>query len=300
MTADIKKVAVIGAGVMGAGIAAHVANAGVSVVLLDIVVPRGADDCNAIADGALARMLKADPAPFMSKAAAKLVTTGNIEDHLGLLAECDWIVEAVVERLDVKQALYAKVEANRKPGSVVSSNTSTIPLGTLVAGLPETFARDFLITHFFNPPRYMRLLEVVTGERTRAEAAETVSRFCDYRLGKSVGRGKDLSDGHVRGGFHQGCTPVMESNDRELSHDQIHRTRRGQRQCAFLHDLGTAFGGVLHGHNDALGTGHQIHRTAHAGHHLARDHPVREVTLLIDLQPAEHGQIEMPTTNEAE
>lgn len=188
--ADIKKVAVIGAGVMGAGIAAHVANAGVPVVLLDIV-PSGADNRNAIAEGAVARMLKADPAPFMSKAAAKLVTTGNTEDHLSLLAECDWIVEAVVEHLDVKQALYTKIEANRKPGSVVSSNTSTIPLGQLVAGLPETFARDFLITHFFNPPRYMRLLELVTGERTRAEATATVSRFCDYRLGKSVVRCKD-------------------------------------------------------------------------------------------------------------
>ncbi|MCR6632540.1 MAG: 3-hydroxyacyl-CoA dehydrogenase NAD-binding domain-containing protein [Magnetospirillum sp.] len=188
--ADIKKVAVIGAGVMGAGIAAHVANAGVPVVLLDIV-PAGAGNRNAIAEGAVARMLKADPAPFMSKAAARLVTTGNTEDHLELLAECDWIVEAVVERLDVKQSLYAKVEAVRKPGSVVSSNTSTIPLATLVEGLPERFAEDFIITHFFNPPRYMRLLEVVGGARTRPEALEIVSRFADVMLGKSVVRCKD-------------------------------------------------------------------------------------------------------------
>jgi 3-hydroxyacyl-CoA dehydrogenase len=188
--AEIKKVAVIGAGVMGAGIAAQVANAGCPVVLLDIV-PAGAQNRNAIAEGAVERMLKADPAPFMSKSAAKLVTPGNTEDHLSLLADCDWIVEAIVERLDIKQALYAKIEAHRKPGSVVSSNTSTIPLASLVEGLPASFAQDFVITHFFNPPRYMRLLEAVGSAQTRPEALEAVSRFCDYRLGKSVVRTKD-------------------------------------------------------------------------------------------------------------
>ncbi|WP_041795767.1 3-hydroxyacyl-CoA dehydrogenase/enoyl-CoA hydratase family protein [Pararhodospirillum photometricum] len=187
---DIRKVAVLGAGVMGAGIAAHVANAGVPVLLLDIVPP-GAENRNALAEGALARMQKADPAPFMSKAAAALVTPGNIEDHLEQLADVDWIVEAVVERLDVKQALYARLEAVRKPGSVVSSNTSTLPLATLTEGLPPSFARDFLITHFFNPPRYMRLLEVVSGPATRPEAVEAVSRFADVRLGKSVVPCKD-------------------------------------------------------------------------------------------------------------
>ena len=188
--ADINKVAVIGAGVMGAGIAAHVANAGIPVVLLDNVA-KDNPNRNAIAEGAVARMLKADPAPFMSKAAAKLVATGNIDDHLDLLAECDWIVEAVIERLDVKQSLYARIERVRKPGSVVSSNTSTIPLATLVQGLPDSFAQDFVITHFFNPPRYMRLLEVVGGAKTRAEALDTVSRFADMSLGKSVVRCKD-------------------------------------------------------------------------------------------------------------
>jgi 3-hydroxyacyl-CoA dehydrogenase len=182
---EIRKVAVIGAGVMGAGIAAQVANAGIPVVLLDIVKD-GADNRNIIAETAVAKMLKADPAPFMGKAAARLVTTGNTEDHLGLLGECDWIVEAVIERLDIKQALYAKIEAVRKPGSVVSSNTSTIPLASLTGGLPDSFARDFCITHFFNPPRYMRLLEVVSGPATRPEAVEAVSRFADIALGKSV------------------------------------------------------------------------------------------------------------------
>ncbi|HMT14816.1 MAG TPA: 3-hydroxyacyl-CoA dehydrogenase family protein, partial [Aestuariivirga sp.] len=182
---DIRKVAVIGAGVMGAGIAAHVANAGVPVVLLDIV-PKEAVNRNAIAEGAIERLLKADPAAFMSKAAAKLVTPGNTEDHLDWLSDCDWIVEAVIERLDIKQALYGKIDKVRKKGSVVSSNTSTIPLADLTRGMGEGFARDFLITHFFNPPRYMRLLEIVQGDRTAATAVQTITRFADHKLGKSV------------------------------------------------------------------------------------------------------------------
>ncbi len=187
---EINKVAVIGAGVMGAGIAAHLANAGVPVVLLDIV-PEGAKERNVIADTALKKLLKTEPAAFMHKRNAKLVTTGNIEDHLELLAECDWIVEAVIERLDIKQALYRKIDAVRKPGSLVSSNTSSIPLDHLVAEMPDGFARDFLITHFFNPPRYMRLLEIVKGDRTRDEAVAGLKRFCDHRLGKGVVDCKD-------------------------------------------------------------------------------------------------------------
>jgi len=181
----IEKVAVIGAGVMGGGIAAQVANAGIPVLLLDIV-PENAENRNAVAEGAIARMLKADPAPFMSKRAAKLVMPGNIEDDLDALADCDWIVEVVVERLDVKQEIYRKIDAARKPGSIVSSNTSTLPLAKLVEGLPESFARDFLITHFFNPPRYMRLLEIVGGPATRPEAVQTMAAFADERLGKGV------------------------------------------------------------------------------------------------------------------
>lgn len=190
METTIKKVAVIGAGVMGAGIAAHVANAGVPVVLLDIV-PAGATNRNVIAETAVEKMLKADPAPFMSKRCARLITTGNIEDHLDLLADCDWIVEAVIERLDIKQDLYKKVDAVRKAGSVVSSNTSTIPLDQLTDGLPDAFKADFCITHFFNPPRYMRLLEIVQGPQTRADAISAVSAFADVRLGKSVVMCKD-------------------------------------------------------------------------------------------------------------
>ena len=182
---DIKKVAVIGAGVMGAGIAAHCANAGLEVLLLDIV-PEGAKERNAVAKGAIAKLLKADPAPFMSKRFAKRVTPGNIEDDLEKLGDCDWIVEAVIERLDVKQELYGKIEANRKKGSLVSSNTSTLPLSRLTDGLPDSFKADFMITHFFNPPRYMRLLEIVSGPETRAEAVEQMAGIADRRLGKGV------------------------------------------------------------------------------------------------------------------
>ncbi|MGH6904819.1 MAG: 3-hydroxyacyl-CoA dehydrogenase family protein, partial [Geminicoccaceae bacterium] len=132
----IEKAAVLGAGVMGSGIAAQIANAGVPVLLLD-VVPGGADDRNALAKGALARMQKADPAPFLSPQAARLITPGNLEDDLESLGEMDWIVEAVVEKLEIKQTLYAQVEKVRKPGSIVSSNTSTLPLAKLTAGLPK-------------------------------------------------------------------------------------------------------------------------------------------------------------------
>jgi 3-hydroxyacyl-CoA dehydrogenase len=186
----IEKAAVIGAGVMGSGIAAQIANAGVPVILLDIV-PNGAADRNALAKGALERMAKADPAPFMSRQAARLVTPGNLEDDLERLGEVDWIVEAVVEKLDVKRALYARIDAVRKPSAVVSSNTSTLPLAKLTEGLPAGFRRDFLITHFFNPPRYMRLLEVVAGPKTRREALETIADFADRALGKTVVRCKD-------------------------------------------------------------------------------------------------------------
>ncbi len=186
---EIRKVAVIGAGVMGSGIAAHVANAGVPVVLLDIPAKEGAR--SAIAEGAVARMQKADPSPFMHPRNARLVTTGNLEDDLSQVADCDWIIEAVIERLDVKRDLYGKLDAVRKRGAVVSSNTSTIPLHDLVGDMPDTFRRDFMITHFINPPRFMRLLEVVDGPDTRREASATVRDFCDRALGKGVVECKD-------------------------------------------------------------------------------------------------------------
>lgn len=187
---EIKKVAVLGSGVMGGAIAAHVANAGVPVVLLDIV-PKDSNDRSALAKGAIARMLKQKPAPFMNKRNAKLITAGNLEDDLGLLSDCDWICEAVLENLEVKHDLYAKLEAARGKGSIVTSNTSTIPLNNLVEGMPESFAKDFAVTHFFNPPRYMRLLEIVAGEKTQPKVIDTLSAFGDVALGKEVVPCKD-------------------------------------------------------------------------------------------------------------
>jgi len=187
---EIRKAAVLGSGVMGGGIAAHIANAGVRVVLLDIV-PKNANNRNQVAEAALDRLKKADPAAFMHPKNAGLVTPGNLEDHLPLLADCDWIVEAVLEDVAVKRATYEKVEKHRKEGSIVSSNTSTIPLGDLIEGMPERFQRDFCVTHFFNPPRYMRLLEIVRGPKTRADAVAAVEEFCDVALGKGVVHCKD-------------------------------------------------------------------------------------------------------------
>lgn len=215
--AEVETVAVIGAGVMGAAIAAHVANAGTRVHLLDIV-PEGAANRNQLAEGAIARMLKADPAPFMGKRAAKNVVPGNLEDHLDRLAEADWIIEAVIERLDIKQGLYARIENARKPGSVVSSNTSTIPLATLVEGLPGSFARDFLITHFFNPPRYMRLMELVSGPETRPDAAAIITDYADRRLGKTVVIAKDTPSFIAnRLGVYWLQTAVIEAAERGMS-----------------------------------------------------------------------------------
>ena len=189
MIMQIKRAAVIGSGVMGSGIAAHFANAGIPVVLLDIASKEG--DRSAIAKGAVQKLLKADPAPFMHPKNARLVTPGNLEDDLHLLADVDWIVEAIVENPAIKADLYKRIDPVRKEGSAVSSNTSTIPLNVLVEGQSEAFQRDFLITHFFNPPRYMRLLEIVGGEKTRADALAAVADFCDRNLGKGVVRCKD-------------------------------------------------------------------------------------------------------------
>jgi 3-hydroxyacyl-CoA dehydrogenase len=184
----IRRAAVIGAGVMGSGIAAHIANAGIPVLLLDIV-PKDAADRSAIAKGAIERLLKTDPAPLMDRRNAGLITPGNIEDDLGALAEIDWIVEAVLEDVGIKQSLYRKLDGARAKGSIVSSNTSTIPLGKLTEGMADGFVRDFLITHFFNPPRYMRLLEIVAGPKTRKDAVQPHRRLLD-----AVGGGRRAGD----------------------------------------------------------------------------------------------------------
>lgn len=183
--ARIRQAAVIGAGVMGAGIAAHLANAGIAVRLLDIVPPN-ATNRNTVAQTALAKLQQADPAPFMHPKNARLISIGNIEDDLASLGDCDWIIEAVVENLAIKQRLYQQLATVRRADAVVSSNTSSIPLHTLLAGLPDNFAPYFLITHFFNPPRYMRLLEIVSSVQTAPDALAKIRYCADVQLGKGV------------------------------------------------------------------------------------------------------------------
>lgn len=186
----IEKVVVIGSGVMGAAIAGHIANAKIPVTLLDII-PEGAKDRNQLAKDAIERLKKTEPAPLVHKNRIPLITPGNIEDNLDAIKEADWIIEVVIERLDIKQSLYKKIDEVRKKGSIVSSNTSTLPLQQLVADMPESFAEDFLITHFFNPPRYMRLLELVTGSSTKKDVIDTIIDFADKTLGKGVVHCKD-------------------------------------------------------------------------------------------------------------
>ena len=185
----IQRCAVLGAGLMGSGIAAHLANAGLPVLLLDMPAKEGPR--SGVAAGAIERLKKADPQPLMLPDAAKLITPGNFDDDLSKLAECDWIIEVIVEDLAAKRAMYDRVDAVRKPGSIVSSNTSTIPLRALSGKQSDAFKRDFCITHFFNPPRYMRLLELVIGPDTRPEVTAELTHLCDVRLGKGVVRCKD-------------------------------------------------------------------------------------------------------------
>lgn len=190
MKYQIRKVAVLGAGVMGAAIAAHLANVGIPSLLLDIV-PQGAKDRNVIAKTGLEKALKARPAAFYSKRSAALITVGNIEDDLEKLSEVDWVIEAVVERLDIKHPLYDKVEAVMKPGTIITSNTSGLPAHMLVEGRSAAFRRNFLITHFFNPVRYMRLLELVPCADTDPTLLTFMQQFGTEVLGKGVVLCKD-------------------------------------------------------------------------------------------------------------
>ena len=185
----IARCAVLGAGLMGSGIAAHLANAGLPVLLLDMPTKEGPR--SGVAAGAIERLKKADPQPLMTPDAARLITPGNFDDDLPKLAECDWIIEVIIEDLGLKRAIYDRVDAVRKPGSIVTSNTSTIPLRALAGKQSDAFKADFCITHFFNPPRYMRLLELVTGPDTRPEVTAELTQLCDVRLGKGVVHCKD-------------------------------------------------------------------------------------------------------------
>jgi len=189
---SIHKVAILGAGTMGARLAAHFANAGVPSYLFDIVPP-GADAASrdSVAAAGLDAAKKAKPAAFMESSLAKLVTVGNFEDDLKKLADADWILEAVVENLDLKRVLLKKVEAARKPGTIVTTNTSGLPVGKIAEGFSDDFRRCWFGTHFFNPPRYMRLLELIPTSVADRSLMEAVSHFCDTRLGKGVVMAKD-------------------------------------------------------------------------------------------------------------
>src|SRR5580704_4006925 len=188
----IHKVAVLGAGTMGARIAAHFANAGVASYLFDIV-PAGAQGAarNQIAAAGLEAAKKAKPAAFMEAGLSRLVTVGNFEDDLKKLAEVDWIIEAVVENLEIKRGLLKKVEAIRRPGTVVTTNTSGLPVGKIAEGFSDDFRRAWFGTHFFNPPRYMRLLEIIPTPEADRAAIDAISHFCDVKLGKGVVIAKD-------------------------------------------------------------------------------------------------------------
>ena len=188
----INKVAILGAGTMGARIAAHFANAGVPSYLLDIVPPDvGSGARNKIAAAGLDAAKKSKPAAFMDVSLARLVTVGNFDDDLKKLAEVDWIIEAVVENLDIKRDLLRKVEAVRKPGTAITTNTSGLPVGTIAEGFSDDFRRSWFGTHFFNPPRYMRLLELIPTPEADQGLIDAVAHFCDVRLGKGVVVAKD-------------------------------------------------------------------------------------------------------------
>ncbi|MEK4563861.1 3-hydroxyacyl-CoA dehydrogenase NAD-binding domain-containing protein [Alkalihalobacillus sp. FSL R5-0424] len=189
---QIRKAAVIGSGVMGASIAAHLANAGIPTLLMDIV-PKDADqeNRNQLAISAIKKLTKQNPAPFFDQHSARLITPLNLEDDLHRIKEVDWVIEVVVENLEIKQQLYQRISEVWEIGTIVSSNTSGISINEMVSECSEEFQEHFLGTHFFNPPRYMKLLEVIPGKYTKPEILDQMTRFSEKTLGKKVVRCKD-------------------------------------------------------------------------------------------------------------
>ena len=204
MTYRINKAVVIGSGTMGAAIAAHLANAGVRVTLLDIV-PRELTDKEAKAGLTLAdkqvrnrivqagfdAALKSRPASFFSRDVANMVTLGNLEDDFHAVGEADWVIEAIIENLEIKRSLFERVDKVRKPSAIVSTNTSGIPVNSMAEGMSKGFRQHFLGAHFFNPPRYLKLLEVIRAQDTLPEVIAYLSKFCEFRLGKGIVLCKD-------------------------------------------------------------------------------------------------------------
>lgn len=204
MSYKIKKVAVLGSGVMGSGIAAHLANIGIPTILLDIVPKELTKEeeakgftldnpivRNRFASGALTKLVKHKPAPLTSKKSLALLSVGNFEDDLDKLKDVDWIVEVIVENLEIKKSLFEKIDSVRKPGTIVSSNTSGISVNAMVEGRSEDFQKHFLGTHFFNPPRYLKLLEVIPTNQTEPSVVNFMKLFAEDVLGKGVVIGKD-------------------------------------------------------------------------------------------------------------
>jgi 3-hydroxyacyl-CoA dehydrogenase len=201
---SIKKVAVIGSGIMGSGIACHFANIGVEVLLLDIV-PRELNDAekakgltlesavvrNRLVNNSLKTSLKSKPSPIYNQKFAQRISTGNLEDDLHKISEVDWVIEVVVERLDIKQKVFEQVEKHRKPGTLITSNTSGIPIKFMNEGRSEDFQKNFAVTHFFNPPRYLKLFEVVPGPSCDQEVTDFLMMYGEKYLGKTSVLAKD-------------------------------------------------------------------------------------------------------------
>lgn len=198
MMRRIRKVAVLGSGVMGSGIACHLANSGLEVLMLDIVPPNLTDEeksvkakRNSFADGSLAAAIKSKPAPLYDASFVSRITTGNFDDDMSKISDCDWIIEVVVERLDIKKQIFEKVDALRKPSTLVTSNTSGIPIGFLAEGRSEDFRKNFCGTHFFNPARYLALLEVIPHAGTDSDVVDFWMHYGEVYLGKKTVKCKD-------------------------------------------------------------------------------------------------------------
>ena len=192
----IKKVAVLGSGVMGSRIACHFAGVGIPVILLDIPYSKDGETItgkarNKIVNDSLTAALKSNPSPVYTKEVAKLISSGNFDDDMKDIATCDWVIEVVIERLDIKKQVFEKVEQFRKPGSLITSNTSGIPIHLMTEGRSEDFRKHFCGTHFFNPPRYLRLLEIIPTPDTDPEVTDFLMQYGDLTLGKTTVLCKD-------------------------------------------------------------------------------------------------------------
>jgi 3-hydroxyacyl-CoA dehydrogenase len=195
---QINRVAVLGSGIMGAGIAAHLANCGIPSLMLDIVTPNLSGEeaknpkrRNALVEKSKVALLKSKPAQLYKKSNVHMIETGNFEDDMARIADCDWIIEVVVERLDIKRQVYAQVAQHRRPGTIVTSNTSGIPISTMAADMDEEMRQHFMGTHFFNPPRYLKLLELIPGAETLPEVIDAIADIGENVLGKGIVYAKD-------------------------------------------------------------------------------------------------------------